>query len=87
MSAFHYLSITNLGRLDLPTRYGSLQLEALFGPILGGDPEDVVLGVLTIGGRMHLGLSFTDLKMDAAQATQIIATAMRWLAKAAEWQV
>lgn len=85
MAADHDLSITNLGRLDFPTRYGSLQLDALFGPILGGDPEDVVLGVITIGGKVHLGLSFTDLKMDASQAGQIVETAMRWLADAAKW--
>jgi hypothetical protein len=85
MAADYDLSITNLGRLDFPTRYGSLQLDALFGPILGGDPEDIVLGVITIGGKMHLGLSFTDLKMGTSQADQIIETAMSGLANAVKW--
>lgn len=82
MAVDHDLSITNLGRLDFPIRYGALQLEALFGPILGGDPEDVVLGVITIGGKMHFGLSFTDLKMSTSQADQIVETAMNCLSQA-----
>jgi NRPS condensation-like uncharacterized protein len=87
MKADHDLSISNLGRVDIPMQYGSFQLEALFGPILGGDPEDVVLGVVTIGGKMHLSLSFTDLNMDAAQAEKIIEAAMQWLVNATqEWQ-
>jgi hypothetical protein len=82
MAVDHDLSISNLGRLDFPMRYGALQLDALFGPILGGDPEDIVLGVLTIGGQMHFSLSFTDLKMTPLEAEQIKASAMRWLADA-----
>jgi hypothetical protein len=85
MAANHDLSISNLGRLDFPLQYGALQLEALFGPILGGDPEDVVLGVVTIGDKMHLNLSFTDLKLTLSQAEQIVETAMHWLAQAANW--
>jgi hypothetical protein len=79
MAADHDLSISNLGRLDFPTQYGSLQVDALFGPILGGDPEDVVLGVLTFGGKMHLSLSFADLKMNVPQAEKIIEAAMQCL--------
>jgi hypothetical protein len=82
MAIDYDLSITNLGRLDFPTRYGSLQLDALFGPILGGDPQDIVLGVITIGGNMHLGLSFTALRMNTSQAEQVVETAMSWLADA-----
>ncbi len=85
MAVKHDLSISNLGRLDLPMQYGSLYLEALFGPILGGDPEDVVLGVVTLGDTMHLSLSFTDLKLSPSQAEQIAAIAMRELVGAANW--
>jgi len=85
MAVKHDLSISNLGRLDFPVQYGSMRLEALFGPILGGDPEDVVLGVVTLEGKMDLSLSFTDLKLSPSQAEQIIAIAMRELAGAANW--
>lgn len=84
MAADHDLSISNLGRLDFPTQYDTFQLETLFGPILGGDPEEVVLGVITVGGTLHLSLSFTDLKMDVPQAEKIIEAAMQWLVKATQ---
>jgi hypothetical protein len=84
MAADHDLSISNLGRLDFPTPSDSFQLEALFGPILGGDPEDVVLGVVTLGGVMHLSLSFTDMRMDVPQAETIIDAAMQALLKATQ---
>jgi len=80
----HDLSITNLGRLDMPLQYGPLQLEALFGPILGGDPEDIVLGVTTINSKMFFCLSFTDLKLNTSQAKKITTSAMARLAKAVD---
>jgi hypothetical protein len=85
MRVTYDLSISNLGRLDFPTQYGSLRLEALFGPSLGGNPEDIVLGVSTIGEKMHLTLSCTDLKLHIAEAKQIKEHAMEWLAKATNW--
>jgi hypothetical protein len=85
MKITYDLSITNLGRLDFPVQYGPLLLEALFGPSLGGDPEDIVLGVITVGGRMHFALTFTGLKLNTSQAEQIKETAMTWLARATSW--
>ena len=79
------LSITNLGRLDFPTQVGLLQLDALYGPSLGGNPQDIVLGVITVGGKMHFTLSFTDLKLNSVQAGQIKEKAMHWLQEAADW--
>ena len=76
------LSITNLGRLDFPIQYSPLQLEALFGPSLGGNPEDIVLGVITIGEKMHLTLAFTDMKLRVSEAKGIKENAMKWLANA-----
>ena len=73
------LSITNLGRLDFPAQYGKLQLEALYGPSLGGNPGDVVLGVITVGDKMHFTLSFTEIKLSVSQAEQIREKAMRYL--------
>ena len=79
------LSITNLGRLDFPVQYGSLLLEALFGPSLGGNPEDIVLGVITIGDKMHFALTFTGLKLNMSQAEHVKEKAMDWLANATDW--
>jgi hypothetical protein len=82
MRVTYDLSITNLGRLDFPIQYGSLRLEALFGPSLGGNPEDIVLGVITIGEKMHLTLTCTDMKLHVSEARQIKENAMKWLVKA-----
>lgn len=68
MRVTYDLSITNLGRVDFPIQYGSLRLEALFGPSLGGNPEDIVLGVITIGDKMHLTLACTDMKLHVSEA-------------------
>jgi hypothetical protein len=58
-TANYDLSVTNLGRLDIPAQAGRLGLEALYGPALGVAGEHHrVLGVLTVGGRMSLTLAF-----------------------------
>ena len=85
MTVAYDLSITNLGRLVFPTQSGPLHLDALYGPSLGGNPEDIVLGVNTIGEKMHFTLSFTSLKLNASQAQQIRETAMSWLERATGW--
>jgi hypothetical protein len=73
------LSISNLGRLDFPVQYGPLQLQALYGPSLGGNPEDIVLGVITIAGKIHFTLTFTKRKLNLTQAAGIKESAMRHL--------
>lgn len=77
------LSISNLGRLDIPIQYGSLYLEAFYGPAIGTNPEEIVLGVITIGGKMHFTMTFTDMKLTLVQAEEIKEIAMKHLADAA----
>jgi hypothetical protein len=79
------LSISNLGRLDFPTQYGPLELEALYGPTITGIPEEIVLGVITAGDKMHFTMVYTDVKLNATQAEQIKEKAMAWLADATQW--
>ena len=79
------LSISNLGRLDIPIQYGSLYLEAFYGPALATNPEEIVLGVITIGGKMHFTMTFTDMKLTLVQAEEIKKLAMKHLADAAMW--
>jgi hypothetical protein len=78
------LSISNLGRLDFPVQYGALKLEALYGPSIGCNAEEIVLGVVTVGGKMHFTMAFTDMTMTLPQAEQIKAKAMKWLADATQ---
>ena len=79
------LSISNLGRLDFPVQYGPLKLEALHGPTIGCNAKEVVLGVVTVGGKMHFTMAFTDMTMTLPQAEQIKAKAMKSLADATRW--
>lgn len=76
------LSITNLGRLTMPEPTDKLQLEALYGPCVGGNPDEVVLGVNSVNGRLHFSMLYRDAKMSWAQGEQIRDGAMNWLAKA-----
>ena len=45
-------ALTNVGRLDIPTSYGSLEIEAVHGPLFYSDVEEKMLGVITVGGRL-----------------------------------
>jgi len=45
-------AITNVGRFNIPTRYGPLELEAVYGPLFYSDVEEKMLGIITVGGRL-----------------------------------
>ena len=45
-------ALTNVGRLDIPTTYGSLKLEVLYGPLFYSDVEEKMIGTITLGGRL-----------------------------------
>jgi hypothetical protein len=79
------LSITNLGALAFPTRFGTLQLDALYGPCISGKRNEIILGVNTLNGNMHLTLTFTDQKLTPAQAEQLKDKALKNLAEATSW--
>jgi len=79
MKVSYDLSVTNLGRLNFPTQYGMLHLDGLYGPSLGGNPDNIVLGVITIEDKMHFTLSFTDIKLSVSEAEKIKEKAMRSL--------
>lgn len=51
------LSITNLGRVDMPVEYGELTLTEVYGPILTVSPRETVLGVNAVGGAIHFVLA------------------------------
>jgi hypothetical protein len=75
------ISVTNLGRLDIPTQYGPLRLEALYGPALSVAGErHHVLGVTTIGGRLAFTLAFRgpSLEHTRRQAMQRLGAAVGW---------
>jgi hypothetical protein len=55
------LSISNLGRLDLPAEYGPLHLESVYAPTFNASlPEHRILGVTTFGGQMRCTFTTRD---------------------------
>jgi hypothetical protein len=70
------LSISNLGRVDLPARYGDLQLEAIFAPTMNVMMDGHrILGVTTFAGRMNCTFTARD-----PQAAAVAERAMEILA-------
>jgi hypothetical protein len=70
------LSISNLGRVDLPDRYGDLQLEAIFAPTMNVMMDGHrILGVTTFAGRMNCTFTSRDPQAAAVaeRALQILA--------------
>jgi hypothetical protein len=70
------LSISNVGRMDIPREYGPFRLEALYGPTLGVFlAGHRILAVTTFAGRMRC--TFTSRDPDAprlvARAREILA--------------
>jgi hypothetical protein len=64
--------VTNLGVLPLPTDYGSLHLEAVYGPMVLLKEGECVCGVSTIGGKAFFTLTYRNLLMSLQTAEQLI---------------
>lgn len=48
------LSISNLGRIEIPAEYGDFRLESIYGPIFPATgAEHRILGISTFGGRLR----------------------------------
>lgn len=74
------LSITNLGRIEIPDSYGALQLESILGvAIKPSAANHRILSTLTLGGRLR----FCFATRDRALGQQIWQRASRYLAEAA----
>ena len=76
------LDIANLGKLDFPLVYGSLQLEAIYGPSQHSDFQKKYLGVCTLGGKMYFTFTFDESIIDKETMEEIKDSAMEYLAKA-----
>lgn len=75
-------ALTNVGQFDIPTSYGSLELEGVYGPLFYSDVEEKMVGVITVGG----GLSFLHASRESVvgDATRLRDAAMRHLKTAFE---
>jgi hypothetical protein len=72
------LSITNLGNLDFPSQFGSLEFENIF-PSTIGKLDEVVVCVMTIRGKMTFSFTFTDVKYTVDDIEKIKIKALKWI--------
>ncbi len=69
------LSISNLGRIDIPAKYRELSLELVYGPTMNvSQPQHRILGVTTFAGRMRCTFTSRDPRVPdlIAMAREII---------------
>ena len=75
-------AVTNLGRLDFPSKYGALELERLIMQPGGGIPlanANLVLGAMTCSGKLSLVVEFAPQAVDIAMMEKIKDKAMEFL--------
>jgi len=75
-------ALTNVGRFDIPTAYGSLKLEAVYGPLFYSDIEEKMIGIITVGGRLSFLFASNESVVDNAPGLR--ESAMRYLEEAIE---
>jgi NRPS condensation-like uncharacterized protein len=75
-------AVTNLGRMDFPSRYGALQLERIIFQPGGGIPlanVNLVLGAVTCAGKLSLVVEYAPQAVEHSTVEKINATALAWL--------
>jgi len=75
-------AITNLGRLDFPTTYDSLELDRLIMQPGGAFPlahVDMVLGAVTCAGKLSLVVEYAKKAVDTATMKQVKVKALDFL--------
>ncbi len=79
------LSLSNIGRLDIPTTYGSLTLESLYGPTFSASGNNRVLGVNTTGGRLFFTFICRRAAMPNSAVQKVRDLAMSQLQETLGW--
>ena len=77
-------AITNLGRMDFPKKYGSLELDRLIMQPGGAFPlvhVDMVVGAVTAAGKLSLVIEYAEEAVDTTTMTKIKTKAMTLLLK------
>jgi len=75
-------AVTNLGRLDFPRTYGSLELDRLILQPGGGFPlpnVNLVIGVVTCSGKLSLIIEYAEQAIDSVTVEKIKDKAMEFL--------
>jgi len=71
------LSVTNLGRLDFPSKYGPFELDKFYFVPSAGPFLEIVLGVATVGGKLTITINYVEEKISKAKVRAIKEQAMK----------
>jgi NRPS condensation-like uncharacterized protein len=75
-------SITNVGRMNIPTSYNQYQLESVYGPFVYSDVNEKTIGVITVGDKITFLMSYNEAIVTSPTAEEIRQTAMDYLSNA-----
>ncbi|KAM3092853.1 phthiocerol/phthiodiolone dimycocerosyl transferase family protein [Phormidesmis sp. 146-35] len=76
------LVVTNLGRLPFEQQFGSLRLEAIYGPaVLNGMEPERLVGVATLGNRLSITVTNPSITTSAQAASASLEEALDLLSK------
>ena len=73
------LSVTNLGRLDFPLTYGPFELDTFYFVPSTGPFLEIVLGVVTVGGKLTISVNYIEENINKTTASAIKDRAMKHL--------
>ncbi|MBN1891941.1 MAG: hypothetical protein JW780_04105 [Clostridiales bacterium] len=57
-SSSHDFSFSNLGRIEMASRYGDLVVDNIFGPTFSATRGERVIGALTFDGRLYMNMIY-----------------------------
>lgn len=75
-------SITNVGKVKIPSVYGPLQLDAVYGPAVYSDVNEKLIGAVTTGDRISFMMTYNENNVSTDSAKQIRDAAINHLSRA-----
>ena len=75
-------SITNVGKINIPSVYGELHLDMVYGPAVYSDVNEKLVGVITIGDRISFMMTYNEDNISTDNAKQIRDAAITYLSQA-----
>ncbi|HEY9872915.1 MAG TPA: hypothetical protein V6D12_05745 [Candidatus Obscuribacterales bacterium] len=75
------ITVTNLGRLNIPQQYGALQLQKLYVTVTGIKNEPIIVGTATIGDNMFITFRYLESLISQPSAEKINKKAMQILSE------
>ncbi len=75
-------SITNVGKINIPSVYGQLRLDTVYGPAVYSDVNEKLIGVITTGDRISFMMTYNENNVSTDNAKQIRDAAISHLSQA-----